>query len=65
MKLEHPVMETVEYKKLYREVKAQYPHEYEYHIHMYCLAQMNMNKQTSNIIKSEVNIDEIQKDNTT
>jgi hypothetical protein len=63
MIIEHKIMETEEYKRLYNEVKAEHPNEYDYFIHLYCLRYMNI-YHSSNILKSDIIIDEVQKSNT-
>jgi hypothetical protein len=63
MIIEHKMMETEEYKKLYNEVKAEHPNEYDYFIHLYCLHYMNK-YYSSNILKSNVIVDEVQESTT-
>lgn len=63
MIIEHKIMETEEYKRLYDEVKSEHPNEYDYFIHLYCLRHMNK-YHSSNILKSDVIVDEVQEGTT-
>ena len=78
MQFSHPLMDTEEYKELFKKAKSEYPEEYDYFLHIACIAyltEVNEDKkaqaeeeETYDIIKSDVNIeipDEIQKEHTT
>lgn len=56
MQLNHPIMDSDEYKELFKKTKAEYPHEYDYFLHIACIAHLVENK-TCDIIKSDVNIE--------
>lgn len=65
IKFEHPVMETEEYKELFKSAKLLYPTEYDYFLHLACINQLM--EESHNIIKSDTNIeniDEIQEEHT-
>lgn len=62
MEFKSDVMETEEYKELFKNAKLAYPDEYEFLIHLACIKYFS---KTENI-KSDVNIDnEIQEIHTT
>lgn len=54
----HPLMETDEYKELFKAAKEQYPDEYEYFLSLACIGHLlEVRECTSNILKSDVIID--------
>jgi hypothetical protein len=63
----HPLMDTDEYKELFKQYKHDNPYEYDYFLHLACLTQLSDQKK-QDIIKSDINIeteDEIQEEHPT
>lgn len=55
MDIKHKIMDTPEYKALFKTAKLSYPDEYDMLLHLACI---NYFKETSNLnIKSDINID--------
>lgn len=68
MEFSHPLMDTEEYKELFKQAKQAYPFEYDYFLHIACIAHLvevkkEEEEESYDIIKSDVIIetqDEIQ-----
>lgn len=65
------IIETEEYKELFEQTKMKYPGEYDYFLHIACIAHLKEKQaqitEEQDIIKSDVNIeiqDEIQEEHT-
>lgn len=54
LEYDHPVMETNEYKELFKQAKIEYPNEYDYFLQIACIAYL---KEQQGILKSVNNID--------
>jgi hypothetical protein len=61
----HPMMDTDEYKALFKQAKSEYPQEYDYFLQVACIAHL---KEEQDILKSAINIetqDEVQEEHST